>query len=137
MTKEFRDKWRKAIEVYFSTSKDYNITKRVDKGFYFVKDEEEKTVYTEVGECSHSTTFAIPYSYKEKPFSAGAAKTNYYAIIFPDNKLICVGRPKKIRLFVATNPTSVDYFTDDDGVEWVWLKRKTLDEAFDKVEVLE
>lgn len=136
MTREFRDKWRKAIEVYFSTSKDYNITKRVDKGFYFVKDGEEKTVYTEVGECSHSTTFAIPYSYKEKPFSAGAAKTNYYAIIFPDNKLICVGRPKKIRLWVATTNSEQDRFTDDMGIEWVWVKRKSLDDIFDKVEEL-
>lgn len=139
MTKEYRDKWRKAIEVYFSNSKDYKILERVDKGFYFSQKGEKKSCYTEVGETSgdsHST-FAIPYSYKEKPFSLGAANTNYYAVIFPEAKVLCIGRPKKIRLWVASTRSEVDYFTDDMGIEWVWVKRKSLDNMFDKVESLE
>lgn len=140
MDKEKRQGYLSAIEMYFTTILDYKIVERVKRGFYYLQKGERKSVYTEVGLCSHSTsckTVAIPWSYKTKPFSLGVANTNYYSAIFPEAKLICVGRPKKLRLFVATNPTSVDYFTDDDGVEWVWLKRKTLDEAFDKVEVLE
>jgi len=135
MTKEQRKGYLNAIELYFSTSKDYKVVERVKKGFFFLQKGERKSCYTEVGSCSHST-FALPYSYKEKPFSAGAAKTNYYAVLFPEEKVLAVGRPKKIRLTIAANPTSVERFTDDNEVEWVWFNKKVLEEAFDKIEKL-
>lgn len=136
MDKAKRQGYISAIEMYFTTILDYKIVERVKRGFYYLQKGEKKSVYTEVGSCSHST-FSLPWSYKNKPFSAGVANTNYYAVIFPEGKVLAVGRPKKIRLAIASNPTSVERFTDDQGVEWVWFDKKVLEEAFDKVEKLD
>lgn len=136
ISKEARAGYLNLIEMYHSTISGYKITKRIDgKGFYFSHKGKEYSVYAEVGR-SHSTFFYIPYSYKEKPFSAGKATTDYYAAIFPEEKLLCIGNPKRIRLFIATSNSLIKKGTDKIGVEWVGVKRKDLDSMFVKIEDL-
>lgn len=132
-----RQQYRQIINMYFSTILGYSITKIHDSGFYYLQKGVEKSVYTELGRGSLSTLCSIPHSYKGKEVSVMVANSDFYSVIFPEMNVICIGRPKKLRLWIASSKSQWKMNEDENGVSWISVKPKLLMEMFDKVKVMD
>ena len=136
MTK--REQYRNVINMYFSTILGYTITKIHPSGFFYLdKNGEEKSVYSELGRGSLSTLSSIPHSYKGREVSVMVARSDFYVAIFPEMNIICIGRPKKLRLWLASSRSQWMLNEDEKGVSWISVKPKLLTEMFDKVQKLD
>ena len=128
-----REKYRNFIYLYFTTILGYEVTKKANQGFFYIQNGEEKSVYSEYGLGKEKTLASIPIKNNGKDIGILSTRTDFYVVYFPELRKLCIGRPKKIRLWMASSKSQYMIAECEKGITYANFKQTLMKDIFDKV----